>query len=64
VSPKAGTDGFEENVRAPARIRTRIVQPVANRYTDNFISAPVTIRISYNKLFHGNNSEVDNQSAH
>ena len=55
MTPKAGKDGFEENARSPAGIRTRTVQPVANRYTDNVISAPVTIRIPYNKRFHGNN---------
>jgi len=31
VSPRAGKDSFEENARAPAGIRTRTVQPVANR---------------------------------
>ena len=43
VSPRAGTDGFEENARALAGIRTRSVQPAANRYTDYATSALVTI---------------------
>ena len=31
VRPRAGTDGFVENARAPTGIRTRTVQAVADR---------------------------------